>query len=834
MLFKEFMDLRRKRDRRLGLPDMLNYAFAAGEHAIAMKDGALLAAFECAGADLNSAGAAELDAHHAQANRALLGLDEGFMYNVDLIRHPSVGYPAREFPDPVSAAVDRENELHYSTEGEHFENRCVLTITCRRPSEILSAGAAWFMPDAPRAGGRRQLEWFKQRLHEFADAISPVWKLTPLDMPALLSHITSCVNGRMSRVAAPRGPAPLDAVLGNQDFIAGFRPRVGGRHIRVVALAGFPPFSHAEMARFLSELRMPCRYSIRAIPLDPRTGVSRLSIHRRNWFQKRLGARAIISETFGSGSAAAFQNQFALSMAADADEAIAEAEGGAVRYCHVTAKIVIVEDRAEAADEYARFVYKACQNMGFDPRIETINAVEGYLGSIPGHGWYDVRKPLVNTQNLSDILPLTGVWLGLAVNPCPYYPQDTPALLMGAASGGTPWRFNLHASDTGHTLIKGPTGSGKSVFLGSIALNFRAIPDNQIFFFDKGHSAYVLTMALGGRHLDLGDDQVPLQPLARMGDEGDRLKLQSLLEMWLELRNLRLAPGQRKALWRALELVAEAPPEQRTISNLLTQTQDAQLRDGLGAFSLTGPLGRFLDADHDVLLEDSFITFELETLMAMGEGVVIPVLTYLFHRIERRLDGRPTLIVLDEAWLMLANGVFGAKIEEWLRTLRKKNAAVVLATQSLGDVANSASRDVILESCPTKVYLPNPQARNGGTRDLYRAFGLSDRQIEIIAEAIPKRQYYYTSPLGRRLFELPLGPVALAFIAASSRADVFAARRMLRRHGRRWPVEWLRARDLAKWADYLDGLYDADEEEPLARVLNRGDAQSTHEVHALD
>ena len=114
--------------------------------------------------------------------------------------------------------------------------------------------------------------------------------------------------------------------------------------------------------------------------------------------------------------------------------------------------------------------------------------------------------------------------------------------------------------------------------------------------------------------------------------------------------------------------------------------------------------------------------------------MLLPVLTYLFHAIDRRLDGRPTLIVLDEAWVMLANGAFGAKIEEWLRTLRKKNAAVVLATQSLTEVANSPVRDVILESCPTKILLPNPEALNPATGELYRKLGLSNRQIEIVAE----------------------------------------------------------------------------------------------------
>jgi type IV secretion system protein VirB4 len=373
---------------------------------------------------------------------------------------------------------------------------------------------------------------------------------------------------------------------------------------------------------------------------------------------------------------------------------------------------------------------------------------------------------------------------------------------------------------------------GKSVALGVIAANYRAIPGGQVFFMDKGYSAFVLTKALGGEHLDLGEEEVPLQPLARIDDPTDRMKLQVLLEDWIALGNVKLVPPQIKALYRALELLAEAPVEQRTITNLITQVQDAAVRDGLSPFSLAGPLGRFLDADRDVLLEGDFVTFELETLMGMGPKVTIPVLTYLFHRIEQRLDGRPTLIVIDEAWVVLANSTFGVKLEEWLRTLRKKNAAVVLATQSLSEIANSSQRDVILESCPTKLYLPNAEALNPQTRELYRKFGLSDRQTDIIAEATPKRDYYYVSPLGRRLFQFAVGPAALAFIGAGSKEDVLAARRMIAEHGERWRVEWLRARGLGEWADYLDRFYPC-AETAVARLIHPANGYQNGEgMHA--
>lgn len=264
MFLKEFKDLRRKRDELRGLPDQLNYAIPIDDYTIALKDGAFLSAFECSGLDLNSASAEELDAHRAQGNRALARLDDGFQYNVDLFRYPSVEYSSRTFPDPVSAALDREREIQYSAEGQHFETRCVLTITYRPPGDAQTRIAGVFISGAPKhTHWRRQLIWFKQKLREFEDAISPVWKLTTLDMPALLSHLAICINGRICEIAVPGTATYLDAILGNQDLTAGFKPRVGGRHLRIVALAGFPPFSFAEMAAFLSEL--PIATAIRSV-----------------------------------------------------------------------------------------------------------------------------------------------------------------------------------------------------------------------------------------------------------------------------------------------------------------------------------------------------------------------------------------------------------------------------------------------------------------------------------------------------------------------------------------------------------------------------------------
>ena len=672
--FKEFRDLRRKADQRRGLPDLLNFAFAEDDHTIVMKDGARLRMFDCVGPDLNSASSEELDAHRAHANRAFLRLDEEFGWQVDYIRYPSADRPQRLFPDPVSSMIDHEAALQYQQEGRHHESRTVLTIGWRAPSAARSRFGQAFISGAPPLADReRQREYLGQRLADLTSAMAPVWTtMTPRNLEGMLSDITSFINGRMCHVIPPRGRVPLDMVLGNQDFIPGFAPRIGGRHIRVISLSGLPHHSHAELTTFLSELPFSYRFSVRALPMANRASVTALGIIRRNWFQKRKGPRALFSETIGSGNGTAFENQHAAEMAEDADEAIAEAESGEVRYCYATLRVVITADSASEADEQAQLVFKVCQNAGFDPRIERANAVEAWLGSIPIHGYYDVRKPLVHTQNLADILPLTSIWSGLSVNPCPYYPPNTPALCYGATVNGTPFRFNLHVSDIGHTLLEGPIGAGKSVGLLTIAANARAVPGMQIFYFDKGYSAYALTHALGGQHLDLGEEGVSLQPLARVDNPVDRMQTQELLEAWMEVHGVKLLPTQSRALHRALGHVAESTNEHRTITSLITQVQDAAVRNSLNPFSLAGPLGRFLDADTDVTLESNFITFEIEALMAMGPKVRIPVLTYLFHRIDQRLDGRPTILILDEAWTVLADPAFGSKLEQWLRECRKK------------------------------------------------------------------------------------------------------------------------------------------------------------------
>ena len=221
---------------------------------------------------------------------------------------------------------------------------------------------------------------------------------------------------------------------------------------------------------------------------------------------------------------------------------------------------------------------------------------------------------------------------------------------------------------------------------------------------------------------------------------------------------------------------------ERTLTGLSVLLQSQTLKRALQPYCLGGPYGRLLDAEAERLGEADVQAFETEGLI--GTAAAPAVLAYLFHRIEGRLDGRPTLLIVDEGWLALDDEGFAGQLREWLKTLRKKNASVIFATQSLSDIDGSAIAPAIIESCPTRLFLPNERAIEPQITAIYRRFGLNDRQIEILARATPKRDYYCQSRRGNRLFELGLGDVALAFTAASSKSDQAAIAEILAEHGR--------------------------------------------------
>ena len=385
---------------------------------------------------------------------------------------------------------------------------------------------------------------------------------------------------------------------------------------------------------------------------------------------------------------------------------------------------------------------------------------------------------------------------------------QAPPLLFGKTEGSTPFRFSLHVGDVGHALIVGPTGAGKSVLLALMAMQFRRYERNQVFAFDFGGSIRAAALGMGGDWQDLGGmladeagEGVQLQPLAHIDNPAERAWAAEWLAAIFASEGVAVDPQAKEHIWSALGSLASAPASERTLTGLAVLLQSQPLKQALGSYCVGGPWGRLLDAEAERIGEARCQAFETEGLV--GAGAAAAVLSYLFHRIGDRLDGSPTLIIIDEGWLVLDSPAFAAQLREWLKTLRKKNASVVFATQSLADIEMSSIAPAIIESCPTRIFLPNERAAEPQIAAIYERFGLNARQIEILSRATPKRDYYCQSRRGNRLFELGLGEVALAFAAASSKSDQLAIAEIIETHGAAaFAAEWLRHRGCA-WAAEL-------------------------------
>ncbi|MGQ0581943.1 MAG: conjugal transfer protein TrbE [Reyranella sp.] len=805
------MNLSEYRSSATRLADFLPWAALAAPGVVLNKDGSFQRTAHFRGPDLDSAVPAELVGVAGRLNNALRRMGSGWAIFVEAQRQPSSTYPESNFSDAAAALVDAERKAAFEEEGAHYESAYFLTFLYLPPAWE-SAGAERFLYEGrSRAEGADAHEI----LAGFIDRTDRVLKLLEGFMPesrwlddgATLTYLHSCVSTRRQRVRVPEVPMYLDALLADQPLAGGLEPKLGSSHLRVLTIVGFPAATTPGILDELNRLAFAYRWSTRAIMLDKTDATRLLTRIRRQWFAKRKSVAAILKEVM-TNEASTLLDTDAHNKAIDADAALQELGSDAVGAAYCTVTVTVWDDDPRIADERLRLVEKVIQGRDFTCMVETVNAVDAWFGSLPGHAYANVRQPPVSTLNLAHMIPLSAVWAG----PARDEHFEAPPLFFGRTEGATPFRFALHVGDVGHTLVIGPTGAGKSVLLALMALQFRRYAKAQVFAFDFGGSIRAAALAMGGDWHDLGgaltedaDAPVALQPLALIDDLAERGWAAEWISALLVREKIAITPEVKDHLWSALGSLASAPLGERTLTGLSVLLQSTALKRALQPFCLGGSFGRLLDAEAERLGDGTVQVFETEGLI--GTGAASAVLAYLFHRIEARLDGRPTLLIVDEGWLALDDGGFAGQLREWLKTLRKKNASVVFATQSLSDIDGSTIAPAIIESCPTRLFLPNERAIEPQITATYRRFGLNDRQIEILARAMPKRDYYCQSRRGNRLFELGLGEVALALTAASSKSDQALIERTLAEHGREgFLAGWLSARGAAWATDLIPGL----------------------------
>lgn len=782
------------------LTDLLPWAALVARGVILNKDGSFQRTMRFRGPDLESATATQLVSASARLNNVLKRLGSGWALYIEAKRKFYSSYPEQcFFPDPLSLLVEAERREKFSEMGESFESRYYLTLQFLPPTQSTSRVSKLLISEttAVTEDYHKSLELFIATTQRFCDILQDfMYEAEFLDDNETLTYLHSTISPKHHEVIRPQTPMYLDAFLADAPLLGGIAPQLGDYHLRTVTILGFPSSTTPALLDQLNQLPICYRFVTRFIPLDKPEAEALLKKYKRLWFAKRKGLLNLLQEVF-TKTESPLLDTASMEKAKDADTALKELADDYVAYGYYTATVTVMDTDLQKTNEMQREVERVINGLGFTTIAETFNAVEAWLSSLPGHAYANIRAPLLHTLNLAHLMPFSAIWPG---------PENdahlkAPPLMYVYTQGRTPFRLVNHVGDVGHQMIIGPTGAGKSVLLTLMALQFRRYKDAQIFVFDKGGSFLATTAGVGGGYYELGTNSRALafQPLANIDQESERIWASEWIHGLLVNEKITVTPDIKQTIWEALISLSHMPKHQRTITGLSALIQNNSLRQALLTYTINGPFGHLLDADYEQQCDEVWQCYETEELMNTP-SVIAPVLSYLFHRLEKHFTGVPTLLVLDEAWIYLDHPIFSAKIREWLKTLRKFNVSVVFATQSIEDALNTSISSILLESCPSRILLPNDRILEPNIRASYEKLGLNDRQMQILSTATPKRQYYYQSRLGNRLFDVELGPLELAFCAASRAEERILIKELLQKHGREnFLTEYLQIKNLS-WA----------------------------------
>ena len=748
------------------------------------KDGSIQTTWSYCGPDLGATVPDELALLTQQLNNVFMEIESGFVIYFEAQRHQSAAYRTDVFfppEDNLSPLIDEERKLFFST-GNHYESNYFCTLYCTPKSDIEDR-----MQEMVVEGRQHREAIIDEAVVKFLQITTKIITLfnqlgvpsNYLDMDEMISYLHSTVSDNNRPIKFPKRPMLLDQILYDSPLYGGLTPRLGSKHMRIVT-----PIKYAASTAFgffdvLNQLNFPYRWISRFYCLSKMDSLSEVSDVKTKWSGKIKSFMTMLKETLRGETTDRDDNVNAVMKTNEAADALTAIENDTVSYGFYSSMIIILDDNAEVVEEKANTIINALLQMGITAKSEGLNAVDAWMGSIPGNVGHFIRRPLVSTGNLVHMIPLSNIWSGDE-----YCKQlNGPSLLYTQTTGNTPFRFNLHVGNVGHSMLVGKTGGGKSVHLNLIEAQFRKYQNAKIFVFDKGSSSIALTLGVGGRFYDLGSGEkndVSFQPLAHTDRPGEKEWLLGWLTDFMESNNVKVTPAMSKKIYSAINTVAAYKDVKlRRMTTLVNAINDNDIKVALTPLTVGGAYKMF-DSPEESLSFSNWQTFEMEKIMQTKQ-IVGTMLMYIFHRIEQALDGSPTLIVLDECWVFFENEQFAHKITEWLRVLRKYNASVLFATQEMETIVKSPIFDSVNTNCDVKIFLPDHRSITESVLETYEKLGINSKQVNIIHTARLKHDYYYSSSRGARLYELALEqcPLTLAYVAVGKK-DVDTAKGFLR------------------------------------------------------
>jgi type IV secretion/conjugal transfer VirB4 family ATPase len=736
------------------------------------------------GPDVGSLSPHERERFSERLNDIFGRFEKGWTFQVHAARVEAPPIPPSRFRHAVAWLVDEERRDAYS-QATLFETYCYLTFVWRLPSDaekgvenvLFDSGKSIGSPrTAANAAFRRDCVEFKQAVAEACDVLATVFdEVVQLDNDEMCTFLKSTISTVKQEVAAPFPGAWLDVHLPDQRFTPGDTPMLGDYFIPTCVVTNYPDEgSRPAHLDILSRMPFPLWWATKCKCLGPDLTKERLEKRQSIWKRASRSLKNVAAEKIG-GEVGKIDAAM-LDKAADVEDALRAFGEGAFTFVDLTTTVTVWhKDRGTALDRM-RMVKQALRAEKYIAREETLNAVDAWLGSIPGNTEVNCREYLLSSLNFADMMPAYSIYSGE-----PYSKHlesltgQREALLHGSTSGSNPFHLNLHVRDVGHTIVLGGTGDGKTVLVLLMALQFLRYANARVIIFDRDYSARATTMAVGGVRFEPGNSAAAygFQPLALIHDHAERLAAVDLIMSMLGCQGLADLPNYRTKVGRVLDLLASRPIAERTLMTFSLLLADAELEMAIRPYTRVGHYGHIFDADREELPDASWMLFEMSHLINKGDAVLAPALRYIFHRCTQLFDGRPTMLVVDEGSSLLKNGMFAGEVETFAETLRKKQVSLVIVAHSIKKLVASEIFPALDRNCRTRFYLPDAGAEGEESAKAYASVTppLSPTDLQVIAGLQSKRDYYYVSDLGKRVFSLDLGPIQKAFVGMTGKED---------------------------------------------------------------
>ena len=803
--------------KNLGFSDLLLYSHFIEDGIIYNVDGSYQKSFWYKGMDFDSSEALEKLSFTKYLNMIFSAFETGWVISVNSMRVKTKYYINEElnhYDNKLLQAMDDERRHYFKHSQGLFTNKTAITFTYLPQQQTMNKFALKFRQTNKQFKIEDPyifyLEKFKERLEQATRLMDRALKLTSMNSNETVSYLHYLISGIYTELRLPeKSFVELRHYLA-EDFIAGFEPKVGTMNIRVISIdQGFPEEAQPMILEKLNRLNFEFRWNTRFFFLsniESQKNIQHLSdLHQQNIYSpvasiaKRSGVDANV-------------NRAAMDLFDEAEEAKRASMMGAMCTGKYSGCVVLYSEDESVLAEQVKQVRAIFDELHFKNRLETIGSMQVYLGSLDGEIYKNRRRFEVSTENLVEFMPLSSAWSGYDKHPSKLYQEwqnyapplfvvDTPNL--GIFKGG------LHWQDIGHTLILGGSGAGKSTLLMFLIASQMRYKNSQVFVFDYKRSLLPFTYGVNGQHFDIGSDDTMFQPLVNVDTMDGFDFAVEWISIICELNNLRLTPEDINAINHSIHALRELPPELRTMEGFYMHISGINLdvADVIKSYKGEDTLkAKVFSAKKDNIQLNDFNVFEMSEVMDKGATTTVPVLKYLFYKIMSRLDGRPTTIYIEEAWMAFNNEVFSKELAKWLDTMRKLNVNIVMVTLNVAQVAKSSIKDTLLQQCATTILTPNFKlAKDETIRQAYTEFGLTSCQLDILANAQAKRQYYLINPDGCKLFNLDMDnfKISKAFFCNGSVEDLKTARELKKFHEESFARKWLDYCGLPEYADKL-------------------------------